>query len=249
MRLFVAVSMVRTCLAGLLPFALLGCQQSPTIIVKPASGVDGDGVHVQGTATVRASPTLVILRLGCSYTERKPLDAKAKVEATSRKIIQAVQYAGVDSSDIQTTQFALHSSINPETQLTSWTCKNTFEVRVKDVASAGKVLEGALNAGATTVHEVEYTIEELEELRAKARDEACRIAKQKAAQFAKSLGANLGKPTRVSESVPYGWDFGRNAVIQSALDNSRSPALSPEAVLSAGSVSVELTVNVTYAIE
>ncbi|MCC6404258.1 MAG: SIMPL domain-containing protein [Fimbriimonadaceae bacterium] len=241
--------MARASFVALLPLALLGCQPSPTIVVKTASGIDGDGLHVQGTATVRASPTLVILRLGCSYTERRPLDAKAKVEATSRKILQALQTAGVGASEIQTTQFALHSSVNPETQLTSWTCKNTFEVRVKDVASAGKVLEGALNAGATTVHEVEYTIEELEELRAKARDEACRIAKGKAAQFAKSLGAKLGKPTRVSESVPYGWDFSRNAVIQSALDGPRSPALSPEAVLSAGSVSVELTVNVTYAIE
>lgn len=230
--------------------SVVGCQQPPQVtVVAPNS--QQQGLQASGSAMVRAAPTLVVLRLGCSYTRSTPTVAKQLAEATGRKLMNAVRKAGVPSNEIQTSDFRLGSGYDSDQKLTNWTCTNLLEIRIKEVAKASDILETALNAGANSVQGIDYTIEELQELRAKARDQACQVAKAKAEQLARNFGAKLGKPLSISEDYPGGWYFSRNTMSQNVacVYPVESRGRGSETILSGGSVSVELRVDVTYAIE
>lgn len=204
---------------------------------------------MSGTATVRVKPTLVVLRLGVSFTDAKPNVAKAKTDASIKKVIAAVRGAGVGDSDVQTTRFNLASYAPQQGVPGGWRCSNSLEIRVKDVEKAGDVLEAAIAAGANQVSSVDYTVEELQTVRDQARDEACKIAKAKAEQYAKNFGLKLGSPTYIEENGPQGWYYGSNAMTQSMWNaDSRASGGAPDQILSSGSVEVTLTVNVTYSL-
>ncbi|MGE0002158.1 MAG: SIMPL domain-containing protein [Fimbriimonadaceae bacterium] len=226
---------------------LAGCQ--PQSVSVRTSYVE-DGLQVTGTATVRAVPTLVVLRLGCAFSDARASAAKANTDSTVKKIIAAVRAAGIPSNDVQTREYRLGPSYDSERRITTWHSSSSLEVRVLEVGKASAVLQAALDAGANRVDSIDYTIEELEKLRAQARDEACRVAQSKADQFAKNFKARVGRPTRISESVPGGWAFNRNVAIQSvSYDAGSEEGGAPESVLSSGSVAVDLTVSVTFALE
>lgn len=167
-----------------------------------------------------------------------------------KKIVAAVKSAGVAAEDVQTTQFNLARYDARNNEPAGWRCSSNLEIRVKQVDQASNVLEAAMLAGANQVRSVEYTVEELQSVRAQARDAACKVAKAKADQYARNFGLKLGAPTFISESTPNGWYYGSNSMTQS-VSNSYSDGSSGQAsdqILSSGSVEVKLTVNVTYAL-
>lgn len=225
---------------------VVGCQPGQTVVLE-RSEASPPGITVSGTATVRAVPTLVVLRLGAVVTDARPDAAKARAVAIVKKVVASTQALGVAPGDVQTSRFQLASTTDSRSQVIGWKCVDMLEISVKQVEKADAVLSAALAAGANNVEEVEYTIEEFQDLRAKARDQACGVAKAKAEQYARNFGVALGKPTRISENGPQGWWYGRNTAVQNvSYDSSSALPVHSESVLSAGSVSVELTVNVVY---
>lgn len=229
---------------------MTGCQPAPTIVVQPSTERMNQGLVLTGTATVRVKPTLVLLRLGVGYSNPRLADAKARTEEGIKSIIAAVRKNGVAEADVQTTTFSLARYEPRDGTPGGWHCNSGLEIRVKDVEKAGDVLEAAIAAGANQVRSVEYTVEELQEVRAKARDEACKIAKQKAEQYARNFNVKLGPPTYIAENAPYGWSYGANSMSQSVIQSASSSAeQSADQILSSGSVAVTLTVNVTYSLQ
>ncbi|HRJ26090.1 MAG TPA: SIMPL domain-containing protein [Fimbriimonadaceae bacterium] len=232
------------CLAG-----LTGCQSDRTVVVQPSSDRGGQGLVLTGTATVRVKPTLVVLRLGVSFTDASPAVAKSQAEEAIGKVVAAVRSKGVSASDVQTTSFNLMWN-EPRTRIHGgWRCATSLEIRVKNVDRAGAVLEAAMSAGANQVTSVEYTVEELQKVRAQARDEATKTVKAKADQYARNFGLKLGAPTHITESVPMGWSYASNSLSQTMMESRMDASdRSPDKILSSGSVAVTLTVHVTYAL-
>lgn len=232
-----------------LSLILTGCQQPSVTVVSP--GATQNGLHVSGSSKVRATPTLVVLRLGCAHSSRQASIAKEKTEDSIRKIIAAIRAQGIPAEEVQTTDFSLNSEWDYERKVTNWRCSTLLEVRIKEISKAGKVLDAALDAGSNLVQGVDYTIEELQTLRAKARDEVCKVAKAKAEQLAKNLGVKLGKPISIAESYPGEWSFDPNRSRQNVATyeiGAHRPT-NTENTLSSGSVAVELSVEVTYDLE
>lgn len=229
--------------------SLAGCQPAPTVMVQPNPDQYGQGLVLTGTATVRVKPTLVVLRLGVNFTNPRPAAAKAETEGAIKKVVAAVRSTGVGSEDIQTTSFTLAWHEPRDNRPGGWRCASSLEIRVKYVDKAGAVLEAAMAAGANQVSSVEYTVEELQTVRAQARDEACKIAKTKAEQYARNFDLKLGAPTYIAENAPMGWSYARNSMTQSMMEGrGDSSGESADQILSSGSVEVTLTVHVTYAL-
>lgn len=224
--------------------------------MQPGSGdpaTINQGMVLTGTATVRVKPTLVKLRLGVHHTDPNPTVSKAKTEATIQKVVAALRKTGVRESDIQTDSFTLQQyvarkSYGQQEITAGWRCETRLEIRVKQVDQASEVLQAAMNAGSNLVSTVEYTVEQLQEVRAQARDEACKVAKAKAEQYAKNFGLKLGAPVYISENAPQNWYYGSNSLSQSVRQtpSEDSGDTTSDSILSSGSVEVTLTVNVTY---
>lgn len=248
--MYVAIVMRGSLVLGFVGLSfLVGCQPAPTIVVQPSNDRMNQGLVLTGTATVRVKPTLVLLRLGVGHSNARPADAKARTEAGIKSIVAAVLKNGISEEDVQTTTFSLARYEPRDGNLGGWHCNSGLEIRVKNVEKAGDVLEAAIAAGANQVRGVEYTVEELQEVRAKARDEACKIAKSKADQFARNFNFKVGPPTYIAENAPYGWNYGANSLSQAVFHSpTESSSESADQILSSGSVAVTLTVNVTYSL-
>lgn len=204
-----------------------------------------------GKAIIRANPDLAILRLGYSATAWTAQQARKRAQGTIQNVIAAIQRQGVEQGDVQTASFHLSQSYDYQRKLRQWAAQTMLEVRVHDVNKSGEVLDAAMGAGANQVAGVEYTIESLEKLRARAREEACRVAKDKADQFAKALGAKLGRPVAIREY--FGEDDyyrrSRSANAQYSMQMPAAEARTDYDAVAPGTVGIDLTVEVVYGLQ
>lgn len=239
--------------AAFLAAALAGCQPAPapSVTIAGQTPYGQEGLTVTGKAVIRANPDLAILRLGYTVGARTAQDARKLAQGAIQNVILAIQKQGVEPSGVQTTSFHLSQAYDYERKARRWEARTMLEVRVRDVDRSGEVLDAAMGAGANQVQGIEYTIESLERLRARAREEACRVAKAKADQFAKTLGAKLGRPVAIREYFG-DEDYFRRARNANAQWSAKMPAAEARYdydAVAPGTVGVELTVEVVYGLQ
>jgi uncharacterized protein YggE len=237
-------------LAAAFALTMHGCQPAPpNVYVSQDTPYGEEGLRVTGKAVIRANPDLAVLRLGCTFTGSRAQDARRRTESTIARVIAAMLRHGVAAKDVRTETFTLDQTYDPLRQARYWRSSTILEVRLRNVQTAGAVLDAALDAGANDVRGIDFTIEALEKLRAQAREEACRVAKEKAEQVTRALGARLGQPVAIREfSGDEGWRRMRFANAQVARE-SISAAPAADGAVAAGTVGVELTVEVVYRLE
>jgi uncharacterized protein YggE len=117
-------------------------------------------------------------------------------------------------------------------------------VVLRDLDHVGELLAAVVEAGANSISEVSFTVEDSEALVEQARQQALEDAGARAKQMAEGLGITLGKPILVMETgggypVPMelGLGGGGGGVAEAAV-----PSISP------GTFSVSVSVQVIYEI-
>jgi hypothetical protein len=91
--------------------------------------------------------------------------------------------------------------------------QNTIAVTLRDVQKLEPVLVEALEAGASTVDGIEFSVTNLRELRDRARDQAVQAALEKAEAMAGAAGMTVGSVTHINEDSGgfyFGSWYGRN---------------------------------------
>jgi uncharacterized protein YggE len=178
--------------------------------------IPGKTIVVSGTGEVSASPD--IARLFISVQEEKKTAKEAQTEATKKSdaIIAYLKTAGVDDKDVKTTNYSVYPqydytqgictqfSCPPGRQvLRGYQVDQTIEVKVRDLDSVGKILEGVTTAGATNISGPNFGFDEDDKLQNDARAEAITDAKQKAEVLAKQLGVRIVGVASFSENGNY----------------------------------------------
>jgi len=217
----------------------------------------GEGLQVSGTAVVRAAPDLATVRLGYESRARWPREAKVANDRVMKKVIAAVEKAGVARKDIQTVEYRLFpywEQRPPSPRSLTWHVLNLVEVRVRKVDTVADVIEAASAAGADKMGSVQFSVENLHQLRAQAREMAAKIAREKAEQLAGLMGARLGPAITIRDSSPqYNWSwqpYGANVAAQAALQVAGGENnAEPDKVITAGQVVVEAREEAVFALE
>jgi uncharacterized protein YggE len=108
---------------------------------------------------------------------------------------------GVANYDIATANFSIQPRYDDYKQnvISGYLACNTIAVTLRDVQQLEKVLVTALEAGATTVDGVEFSVNNMRQLRDRARDQAVQAALEKATDMADAAGMALGQVTNISE--------------------------------------------------
>jgi uncharacterized protein YggE len=102
---------------------------------------------------------------------------------------------GVAAKDIQTTNLSLYPNYNSDgTVIVSYTADNTLSVALRDLATAGSVIDAAAAAGGNDVHinGISFSISHESSLLASARALAMQNVETMASQLAAAGGAKLG---------------------------------------------------------
>lgn len=215
-------------------------------------------ISVSGTAEIRVVPDEVNIRIGVETRDVKLDEAVKQNESRLAAVLKFLKDANIDAKDIQTDYVQIEPVYNSDRRAQQVTpeyylVRRNLGIRLRKVAQFDAVLAGALRSGANHVDGIEFRTTELRNHRDAARQQAIRAAKEKAAALAQELDAKVGKPLNISEHTAGGWwSFPANRYSNYLAQNVSQPAVGGEGGegnLAIGMISVNATVNVTFALE
>lgn len=211
------------------------------------NGQVAEGLVIIGTGTVSAEPEIANVTFGVQLQGEDPAQI---LDEAARKIDQAIAAAeevGVSERDIRTTGYNLWAENvhDPESGMPTgevlYHIVHQVRVRLSELDRVGELLGAVVEAGANTISEVDFSVEDPEGLRDRARQKALESTANRAQQMAEGLGITLGPPVLVMETnsgYPVAGGIGGAGDRMEAA----APSISP------GTFSVSVRVQVVYAI-
>lgn len=164
-------------------------------------------ITVQGTGEVFVEPDIAEF----SFTVREEADtvaeAQESVSETIEEIIEDLDELDVDERDIKTQSYSSNPRYEwrggecdsrgrcdqPERVLVGYELQQSINVIVRDLEMSGDVLSLLGSANVDNLYGPNLRVEDTDEARNQAREEAIAKAQKEARQLAKTLGVRLGK--------------------------------------------------------
>jgi len=211
-------------------------------------------ITVEGDGTATATSSIARITFSVSETAATVGDAQAAATKKTDTALASLTKLSVDDKDVKTTSYNVspqyqyttcYSGACPNTppKITGYTVSQTIEVKVRDIAKAGDVLQALGTAEVQNISGPDFSTEDDTAVKAEARANAVADAKTKAQALAKELGVHLGKVISYYENTaPYYGDYaGKGGMAMES-------AVAPAPTLPAGQNDTNVTINVTYEI-
>jgi hypothetical protein len=163
-----------------------------------------NSITITGEGKIFAKPD--IGQIDLSVLSEAAAVAAAQKDNTDKmnKIVDAVKNAGVDEKDLKTTGY----SISPNYQYTAgksiligYQVSQTLEAKVRNPDNLGTILARATENGANQIGSLTFTFDDPEGLKAQARQEAIKNARNKANDLAAALDVKLVRIIDFSETA------------------------------------------------
>lgn len=183
--------------------------------------VYGNIITVEGMGKVTAIPDIATITFS---VEEQGTTAKAAQEKAAQKINVALAMLkgelAIAETDIKTTSYTVYPRYNQpqpcysgvcpayDQRIIGYSASQNIEVKVRDTDKAGDVLSKLGEAGVSNLYGPMFTIDDIEVLKAEAREMAIKDAREKAKTLAKDLGVHIVRITGFWENsggypVPY----------------------------------------------
>jgi len=162
-------------------------------------------VSVTGYGQADGTPDLANAQLGVSIVDPDIGKAINEANAAIERITNAVVAQGVSSNDVMTSHYSVWSEevYDPQTGMPTGETKYHVDINlaitVREVHRMGDLIAVGLDAGATNISGINFTIDDTAALEAVARDNAIADVRDRAEKLAQGLGMTLGKPLSVGE--------------------------------------------------
>jgi len=173
-------------------------------------------ISISATGEVYAAPDLVLTSFSVLTEAETVIEALAENTEKMNAVIAFVKNEGVADKDIKTTGFNIYPRYewykagscwppcpSGRRVLVAYEVRQTLQVKVRDMAKIGIIVQGATEEGANQVSDLQFTIDDEDELKKQARTQAIDEAKTKAETLAAQLDVNLGKVVEFNESGVY----------------------------------------------
>ena len=118
-------------------------------------------------------------------------------------VIAALKAQGIADADIQTANFSVSPQYDFEKEtrdIVGYWVDNRVRAAFRSLPKLGTALQAALDAGANTVYDLRFTMDDSESLLSEARALAVADARQRAQTLAEAAGVKLGKALDIRES-------------------------------------------------
>ncbi|MFB0544138.1 MAG: SIMPL domain-containing protein, partial [Asgard group archaeon] len=170
-----------------------------------------DSIVVSETGEVYAKPDLAIISFTVINEAKTVTDAMDENSATMNDVIKAVKEQGIEDKDVKTTSFNIYPRYEysegtyGKRTLVGYEVIQELQVKIRDLGKIGTIIERATSSGANEISDLQMTIDNQDELKKQAREQAIAKAKVKAEELTSQLGVKLGKLVSFNESfyVPY----------------------------------------------
>lgn len=217
-------------------------------------------IQISGEGEVLAKPDIGAFSFAVQAEGETASEAQTASAEAINAILEYLEGEGVAENDIKTQNYNLNQkwSYQERVCLPNNYCPpgervaDGFEVfqnvtvKVRDLESAGSLISGVGDRGATNVSSLQFTIDDESALKAEARKEAIADAKEKAKVLADELGMRLGRVVNFYENeggypMPY---YAEDRALGMGGDMMEQSAVSP--AMPAGENTIRSQVNIVY---
>lgn len=205
-------------------------------------------ITVSGQGKVYAKPDVAIINLGVESKGSTVAGVTSSNTKEMNAIIKAVKDLKIDDKDIQTTNYNLSPSYNWTEAggrvFEGYSLSQNVQIKIRDFTKIGDVLTAGTDNGANLVGDLQFTIDNPEAIKEKARAKAIAQAKTNAKNLAKDSGIKLDQLINVYESGGY------YPVMYSAAEKSSGYGGGSNApIIQPGQQEITVTINLTYKID
>ncbi len=239
------------------------------VSIKELASIEyvGKNVPIMNAITVNGKGEAVsipdIATFSFSITENAKTVGEAQKKATDKinSAIKAVKDSGIEEKDIKTLSY----NINPHYEYNQGVCttygcppgksvlsgydvSQSIEVKIRDLDKAGAIFDTIGSQGVQNVNGLTFSIDDIDTVKAEARNIAIEDAKEKAKTLAKKLGVKLVKITSFydsSDEVIY--PYAREGMGGDIMTLKASVSAAPE--IPRGEQKITARVSITYEIK
>ncbi len=232
--------------SALLLLALAGI--GALLFTRPAAAQSNSGVpgmrqvSVLGHGEVKARPDTATIQIGIDTEAANAKDALAQNNTQAQALQQKLAELKIDTKDIQTSNFSISPTYgNDGRQVTGYRVSNIVTVTIRNLDSAGTLLDQVVQAGANNIYGISFSVADTQKLMEQARQAAMADAKARATQLATAGGAAVGDVLIISENVS------APPVPMPMLDRAAAQG-APSVPVQAGEQSISIDVQATFAL-
>ena len=162
-------------------------------------------IKVVGFGEALGQPDEAQVTVGVETFAPKVNDATSENEDVIAAILGALEDAGIDSEDIQTSNYSLwaeqkYGDNGPE-GIAGYRVSNQVAVVIRDISKVGDVLASVTAAGANNIYGVQFSVADPAALEAEAREKSLDDARQRAESLAQLSGLKLGAIIAIDETM------------------------------------------------
>lgn len=204
---------------------------------------------VNGTGTVDIQPDIAMIHVGVSSKDENVTDALDENTSKANAIKQTLLDLGVAEEDIQTSNFNLYpqqqqsmpaTPEEPAESQTVFVVQNTVSITVRELNSLGEILAAVVDEGANTINGINFSLEDASAAIAEARRKAIADAEEQAQAIAEAAGVQLGEITSININDSSAPVAKSSAAMEQPADSN--------VPISSGTLTVQVTANITYGI-
>jgi len=212
---------------------------------------------VTGKGKVFAKPDVAVLTLGVK-TEKQKTASEAVTLNTKKmnEVVASLKKNGINEKDITTSAYNLNPVYDYSKPvsggvLQGYELTQNVDVKIHDLSKVGDIIKASTDAGANQVGNINFTIDDMEVVKAEARAEAIKIAQAKAKTMAKSADFRIGDIMSIYENEqPYPpIVYGDKSAVGFGMGGTDVAAPAPSPDIQVGTNEVTVEVNITYQIK
>ena len=163
-------------------------------------------VRATGDATIMSVPDQAKVSFAVETRAASAQDAATQNAGITTAVIAAVKSVLGSGGDVQTTGYSLNAvytypSNGGQGQLTGFTASNIAEATLTNLSQVGKLIDTGVQAGATRVQSLAFSLKDPEPIRLQALRQATILARTHADAMANGAGLKMGTVISIIEGA------------------------------------------------
>lgn len=164
-------------------------------------------ITVVGTGEASAKPDIAMTGLSVLRTAETAREALDAANAAMAEVVAAMKALGIEARDLQTSGFQINPQYRYENRadgtqlppvLIGYEVRNTLQVRIRDIAAIGGILDKAVTLGVNQGGDISFGNDDPSALRTEAHKDAVADARATAETLAEAAGVSLGRVVSIS---------------------------------------------------
>jgi uncharacterized protein len=208
--------------------------QAPTPLGPPS-------VSTSGTAEATVAPDRATIHVAVQTQASTAAAAAAENAKITRAVLDTLRALGLSKDQTGTLGYSVlpqYSYDKGKAHLTGYEAQNTVKVEVKVLTEVGRLVDGALGAGANNISSLQFTATNQDSARRDALRRATEQARGDAEALAGAVNATLGPPLELTTEVPERRFFPQPVFRLQAAEAAAAPT-----PIDAGPITISVTVH------